>query len=72
LNWNYALLDPPPEDEQIVLISFEGRYHIASYNADQHVYVLETIPSIIFNPLRQAIFWCEISSPPDLSNYETR
>lgn len=60
MNWKNAHNDGPPQDNQDVLICVSGIYHLAIYKAKKGFEVYDHNDLI---PLKNTIYWTEISVP---------
>lgn len=62
--WKNARSDKPPKDKQNVIISVNGIYYDAIYEAKQHVFSAKNFGMLQFSPDKFTIYWCELG-PPD-------
>lgn len=65
MKWNNALLDRRPQHSQQVLISADGVYYLAHYDAERHLFYFIDNPDVFFNPLKTQIYWIAVPLPGD-------
>jgi hypothetical protein len=64
MKWKNARNDGPPRDKEQVLISVEGVYYIAVYDAqDRSFKVYDHLESFRFHIDKQAIYWTVFTDP---------
>jgi hypothetical protein len=63
MNWKNARIDKPPQHGQTILISADGVYYIAVYDAEYSVYRLTEEPGTCFDNENNQIYWMEFTTP---------
>jgi hypothetical protein len=63
MKWNNAGRDKPLKDRQKVLISVNGIYYDAVYDAQENTYLPVKFSRIVFSPKEHQIYWTNLTSP---------
>jgi hypothetical protein len=63
MKWKNALIEKPPQNDQEVLISVDGVYYIARYDAFQNVFKLRDSPEVHFSSDNNLVYWTEYTDP---------
>ena len=67
--WNNTLTDPPPNDKDRVLISVDGIYHMATYDAIKRVFSVVENTEQKFRIDEKLIYW---TSPNSVLNHSPK
>lgn len=70
MNWKNAHNDESPQDNQDVLICVSGIYHLAIYRAKQKGFEIYEYEEFI--PVKNSVYWTEISVPNKNLNGQRR
>jgi hypothetical protein len=55
--WNNASVDPPPKDEEEVVVCINGVYYLAVYDAENNCYRRKLQSGESFDPTQATIYW---------------
>jgi hypothetical protein len=63
MNWLNAKVDGSPNHNEEVIISVEGVYHVAVYNAKNKAYISAKNKKQSFKASEENIYWAKITPP---------